>query len=242
MSQTRPALRTILVVDDEPDIAAVVADSLTDAGFRTLVAHDGETALALAAAQPVDLAILDVMLPGRSGLEVCQILRNESAIPILMLSARQSETDKVLGLGLGADDYLAKPFGVRELVARVEAHLRRQDRLTAGNGAKGPERWLTFGPMRLDLEGHRVWYNEQELGLTAREFSILSLLASNPGQVFSRERIYERLWGYDADGDTTTVTVHVQKIRNRFKERGLPDEWLHTVWGVGYRFDREVLR
>lgn len=250
MSSHSTSAATILVVDDEPAIAALVADALTDAGYRALIAHDGEAALALAQSQPVDLAILDVMLPGKSGLEVCQVLRAESDLPILMLSARQSEADKVLGLGLGADDYVSKPFGIQELLARVAAQLRRQSQLqqaknappTAHDGASAKGRWLTYGPLRLDLHGHRVWYLEQEVGLTAKEFEILSLLAVNPGQAFSRDRIYERLWGYDAEGDPTTVTVHIQKIRTKFKAQGLPDGWLKTIWGVGYRFDREELQ
>ncbi|MCX7569343.1 response regulator transcription factor [Tumebacillus sp. DT12] len=223
---------TILIADDEEEIVSLIADALEDEGYQVWTAFDGEQAVAMAERQP-DLIVLDVMMPGKDGYEVCQAIRERVACPILFLSARQSETDRVKGLALGGDDYIGKPFSLVELKARIAAHLRREKR---GQGAERTV--LRYGGLEIDVQGHAVRLQGREVVLTAREFAIVELLALHPGQVFSKEDIYDRVWGLDAVGDASTVTEHVKKIRAKLGAVDPAAAFVATVWGVGYRWER----
>lgn len=223
---------TILIADDEEEIVSLIADALEDEGYQVWTAFDGEQAVALAERQP-DLIVLDVMMPGKDGYEVCQTIRERVACPVLFLSARQSETDRVKGLALGGDDYIGKPFSLAELKARIAAHLRREKR-----GQEAERSVLRYGRLEIDLQGHAVRLQGREVVLTAREFAIVELLALHPGQVFSKEDIYDRVWGLDAVGDASTVTEHVKKIRAKLGAVDPAAAFVATVWGVGYRWER----
>jgi DNA-binding response OmpR family regulator len=224
--------KRVLVVDDEPTILEMVRLNLEAEGFEVQTAEDGSSALAAFADRPCVLAILDVMLPDIDGFELARRLRDRSDVPIVMLSARDSDVDKAVGLGVGADDYVTKPFSSVELVARVKAHLRRY---LAGSG-DGTAELLESGPVRIDLARHSVTVRGDEVELTAKEFDILRMLAEHPGRVYTKAQIYENVWGEDAFGDLGTVHVHVRRLRTKIEE--LPDEpsLITTVWGIGYRF------
>ncbi len=219
------------MVDDEPTIVEFVRINLEKAGFRVLTAGDGETALRLAASEQPDLVVLDVMLPGKDGFEVCRELRRTTAVPIIMLTARDDDVDKILGLELGADDYLTKPFNPRELVARIKAILRRMDRIN-----RLDTEVITRGRIQLDLDRHQVTAGGQAVDLTPKEFELLELLIKNPGRVFSREILLERLWGYDFFGDSKTIDVHIRRLREKVEEDPSSPTHILTVWGVGYKF------
>ncbi len=224
---------SVLVVEDEPTIADVVARYLQRAGYETTVAADGAAALAEVARRRPDVVVLDIMLPGIGGLEVMRRLRDDGAtsgVAIVLLTARGDEADRVAGLQLGADDYVVKPFSPAELVARVDAVLRR----TAG--ANGAERALTFEALHIDIAGHRVTRDGADIALTQREFDLLLFLARHPGQAFSRDQLMERVWNYSFYTDTTTVTVHVRRLRAKLEREPSMPRWLQTVWGIGYRF------
>jgi two-component system, OmpR family, response regulator ResD len=229
---------SVLVVDDERTIADVVARYLEHAGYETRVARDGEAALALAAEHAPDRVVLDLMLPRVDGLEVMRRLRQQAARDrrrppaIVLLTAKGEETDRVVGLRLGADDYVVKPFSPRELVARVDAVLRR-----IGPGPEEPAEPMTFGDLVIEPAGRRVMRDGQDVALTQREFDLLAFLAAHPGQVFSREQLMEAVWQYSFYSDTSTVTVHIRRLRAKIE--AMPDEprRLQTVWGVGYRFE-----
>jgi two-component system response regulator ResD len=229
-----PSLGTVLVVEDDPHIADLVDMYLRREGYRVLQATDGETALARAAAEPPRLVILDVGLPGgMDGLEVCRRLRDKGPVPVLMLTARDGEVDRVLGLELGADDYVTKPFSPRELVARVKAILRRADAAPTGAGAAAPA-VLHAGAVEVDTARREARVGGRVVALTAREFDLLHYLAANPGLVLSRRQLLDGVWGPDWVGDERTVDVHVRQLRKKLgeDEAALP---LATVWGVGYR-------
>ncbi len=230
----------ILLVDDEPNLRHTVSYNLRREGHEVLAVADGESALATARAQAVDLVILDLMLPGIDGLEVCRRLRERNAVPIIMLTARDSEVDRVVGLEMGADDYLAKPFSMRELLARVKAVLRRADLARAAAEAQAPDRIQADG-LTIRLSHRRVEVDGVEVALKPREFDLLAFLARHPGQVFSRAQLLAQVWGYDYAGDTRTVDVHVRSLRTKLGDRADTPRWLETVWGVGYRF-REPAR
>jgi two-component system, OmpR family, response regulator ResD len=223
----------VLIVEDEPTIADVVARYLERAGYETLVANDGPRGLELAAQHAPALIVLDIMLPGIDGLEVMHRIRERPGEPtgIILLTARGEESDRVVGLRAGADDYIVKPFSPTELVARVEAVLRRTHLQQAG--AAEP---IRFDDLEIDVAGHRVFARGQGIELTQREFDLLLCLAENPGQVFSRDQLMDRVWQFSFYSDTTTVTVHVRRLRAKIE--ATPDEprWIQTVWGVGYRF------
>jgi DNA-binding response OmpR family regulator len=225
----------ILIVDDEPNLRHTVSYNLRREGHEVLEAADGEAALSTARGNMPDLVILDLMLPGIDGLEVCRRLRERSAVPILMLTARDTEVDRVVGLELGADDYLAKPFSMRELVARVKAILRRAELDRAVLVATAPDRIDADG-LTIHLGRRRVEAAGTEVGLKPREFDLLAFLARHPGQVFSRAQLLSQVWGYDYAGDTRTVDVHVRSLRTKLGDRADTPRWLETVWGVGYRF------
>jgi two-component system, OmpR family, phosphate regulon response regulator PhoB len=223
-------MTTVLVVDDEPTIREIVAGYLEREGYRTLEAADGNRARELLEREPPDLVVLDVMLPGADGLELCRWIRSRSRLPVIMLTARGEESDRIVGLELGADDYVTKPFSPRELAARVRTVLRR-----AEPEAVSEER-LSFNGLVIDSATREVTRNGETLRLTAREFDLLWFVASHPRRVFSREQIMRRVWGYSAALDTGTVTVHVRRLREKIEEEPSRPRHLETVWGVGYRF------
>lgn len=227
----------ILVVDDENEIVQFVQDALEDEGYTVCAAFDGVQALKAARQCSPDLAILDIMLPGSDGFAVCKELREEMDIPILFLSAKQSDADKIQGFSAGADDYVMKPFSMKELVARVEAHLRRQRRGQRQGVPAARGMSLQYGDLSIDLRAHEVRYAGIPLPLTRKEFEIIQLLVLHPRQVFSREVIYDRIWGMDALGSTETVTEHVKRIRRKIAQYDPRTDYICTVWGVGYKWE-----
>jgi two-component system response regulator ResD len=221
---------TVLVVDDEPTIRDIVVTYLKRDGFRTLEAADGNRARELLQTESPDLVVLDLMLPGTDGLELCRWIRSSSDLPVIMLTARGEESDRIVGLELGADDYVTKPFSPRELAARVRTVLRRAEPI-------GPaQEQLSYDGLVIDSGTRRVTKQGQPLRLTAREFDLLWFLASHPQRVFSRELLMRRVWGYSAAVDTGTVTVHVRRLREKIETEPSRPRHLETVWGVGYRF------
>ncbi len=221
----------VLVVEDDVTVAEVVVTYLRNAGFAPTHAADGETALRLAAEQWPDLVVLDLMLPGVDGLEVCRRLRSKGPVPVIMLTALSSEDDRIAGLELGADDYVTKPFSPRELVLRVRSVLRR------GVAATEPvdDIMLRDGDLELDVRAHRATLRGEELALTVREFDLLAFLLAHPGQAFSRSELLKRVWGWTF-GDHSTVTVHVRRLREKVEDNPAEPARLLTVWGVGYRW------
>ena len=223
-------MATVLVVDDEQIVREVVVKYLEREGHTTLEAGDGDDARALLERSQPDLVVLDVMLPGTDGLELCRWIRSRSELPVILLTARGEEADRIVGLELGADDYVTKPFSPRELAARVRTVLRRTA-VTAETSAR-----LAFDGLVLDAGTREVLRNDEELKLTATEFDLLWFLASHPRKVFSRDQLMSRVWGYESAVDTGTVTVHVRRLREKIEERPSHPRFLQTVWGVGYRF------
>jgi DNA-binding response OmpR family regulator len=229
-------LATILVVEDERELNALIRRHLEDEGHRVSQAFDGPSALATAQQDHPDLVILDWMLPRLDGMEVCRRLRRESIVPILMLTARADEVDRVLGLEVGADDYLTKPFSIRELLARVRAIFRRIELQGQAGSSEVSAPLLEDGSLRIDVGEHTVSVNGRGVELTPKEFDLLALLVRNPGRVFARDYLLEKVWGYDYGGlDTRTVDTHVLRLR---KKLGPVGDRIETVWGVGYRFAR----
>jgi DNA-binding response OmpR family regulator len=223
-------MATVLVVDDEPIVREVVVRYLEREGYRTLEAADGDRARELLERDPPNLVVLDVMLPGTDGLSLCRWIRARSELPVILLTARGEEADRIVGLELGADDYVIKPFSPRELAARVRTVLRR-----AAPPALGEAR-RSFGELVIDAATREVTRAGEQLRLTAREFDLLWFLASHPRQVFSRSQLMDRVWGYEAALDTGTVTVHVRRLREKIEDDPSRPARLETVWGVGYRF------
>jgi DNA-binding response OmpR family regulator len=222
---------TVLVVDDEPIVREVVVSYLEREGYRTLEAGDGDTARRLVEEEPPGLVVLDVMLPGTDGLELCRWIRARSDLPVIMLTARGDEADRIVGLDLGADDYVTKPFSPRELAARVRTVLRR----TEPNLGKAER--LTFDGLDIDARTREVTKDGDSLRLTAKEFDLLWFMANHPRQVFSRDQLMDRVWGYEAALDTGTVTVHIRRLREKIEDDPSRPRFLQTIWGVGYRFD-----
>jgi two-component system response regulator ResD len=223
-------VNTVLVVDDEPIVREVVVGYLQREGFRTLEAGDGNRARELLEADLPSLVVLDLMLPGMDGLELCRWIRARSNLPVIMLTARGEEADRIVGLELGADDYVTKPFSPRELAARVRTVLRRSSAPTLAHAR------LSVGTLEIDASTREVTKAGEPLRLTAREFDLLWFLASHPRRVFSRSQLMNRVWGYEAALDTGTVTVHVRRLREKIEENPSRPRMLETVWGVGYRF------
>lgn len=226
----------ILVVDDEASIRELLAFNLKKNGYHVETAADGRDALAKA--QKADLVLLDIMLPEIDGLEVCRRLKSSpqtSGIPIIMLTAKAEEIDRVLGLEMGADDYVVKPFSMRELIARVKAVLRRSHK-----DGKTKEDVLTIGPLRIDFSSYQVWLHDEPVALTPKEYELLKLLVTNPGRAFSRDELLERIWGYEYYGDTRTVDVHIRHLRAKFAAAPEVSDAIETVRGVGYRFTRKL--
>ena len=226
--------RTILVVDDEPTQREMLAEALEAEGFTIVTAADGRAALLKFREVKPDLVLLDLMLPEMSGIEVCRIIRAESGVPILMLTAKNSELDKVVGLELGADDYVTKPFSLRELIARVRAQFRRTEQQVLTGGPT----LIDVGDAQVDLAGHRLLRDGVTVPLKPKAFELLAFLVRNPGQVFTRDQLLEHVWGYDYAGETRTVDVHVHWLRSRIEVDPANPEYLHTVRGTGYVFRR----
>ena len=218
----------ILIVDDEPDIVSMLASFFTGKGYQALTAHSGAEALRKIGQTP-DIILLDINMPDMDGLEVCRRIREQVPCPILFLTARIEDTDKVKGFAAGGDDYIVKPFSLAELEARVGAHLRRQARHSVDTSFKFA-RELT-----IDFSQRRLFYKEKEIILTRKEFDIVELLSQNPGQIFDRERIYERVWGYDREGESTVVAEHIRRIRAKIAEH-TDRVYIETVWGCGYKW------
>ncbi len=229
-------MKRILIAEDDREIAELERDYLEMNGFSSDLAFDGPTALELGLGGRYDLILMDIMLPGMDGYELCRALREKVDVPILMVTARGESADKIMGLGLGADDYIPKPFDPAELVARVKAHLSRYERLTSA----GPrDRAIRAGNLVIYPDNWKVLKNGVELKLPNREFEILSFLAQNPNRVFSREKLFERIWGIDYISDSATVTVHIGRIREKIEEDPQNPRIIETVWGAGYRFNLE---
>ena len=229
-------MASILVVEDERELNALIRRHLEDEGHSVAQAFDGPSALAAAQHDHPDLVILDWMLPRLDGMEVCRRLRRESIVPILMLTARADEVDRVLGLEVGADDYLTKPFSIRELLARVRAIFRRIELQGQAGSSEASQALLQDGPLRVDVGEHTASVDGRTVELTPKEFDLLALLVRNPGRAFARDYLLEKVWGYDYGGlDTRTVDTHVLRLR---KKLGPVGDRIETVWGVGYRFAR----
>ncbi len=231
--------KTILIVEDDANLLDVVRHNLVREGYEVAAARDGETGLELARTRTPDLILLDIMLPGLNGLEVCRILRKETSVPILMLTARADEIDKVVGLEMGADDYVTKPFSLRELLARVKAMLRRSElvREEAERSEGSGREVIQVGDLSIDAGRHIASRNGAEIPLTPKEYDLLLLLAQNPRRAFTRDYLLDKVWGYEFGGDTRTVDVHVHWLRQKIEdEPGRPTRLL-TVRGVGYKLD-----
>ncbi|MCC3376529.1 response regulator transcription factor [Cohnella sp. REN36] len=224
--------KSILLVEDEPSIAKLQRDYLEASGFRTEIAVDGEKGLESGLSGRFDLIVLDVMLPKLNGFEVCRQIREQLDLPILMVTAKREDVDVIRGLGLGADDYILKPFKPAELVARVKAHIARYERLKGRSGATSE---IEIRELRLDPDTRRVFIRDVEVSLTTKEFDLLHFLALHPDRVFSKDQLFERIWGIDAMGDTQTVTVHVRKLREKIEADPASPSMIETVWGAGYR-------
>jgi len=224
-----PVVATVLVVDDDPIVLDVVVRYLERDGFRTLRAADGEAARAILERESPSLVVLDVMLPGIDGLSLCRWIRASSELPVILLTARGEEADRIVGLELGADDYVTKPFSPRELATRVRTVLRRATETVPR------AELLTIGELTLNAATREVHRHGERLQLTVKEFDLLWFLASNPNRVFSRDQLMDRVWGYEAAFDTGTVTVHVRRLREKIERDPAQPQLLETVWGVGYR-------
>lgn len=225
----------ILIVEDEVSIAELERDYLELSGFEVEIETDGVVGLERALKEDFNMYILDLMLPGVDGFEICRQIREPKNTPILMVSAKKDDIDKIRGLGLGADDYITKPFSPSELVARVKAHLARYERLIGSSTA--PENdIIEIRGIRIDKTARRVWVNDEEKQFTTKEFDLLSFLAQNPNHVFTKEELFRQIWDMESIGDIATVTVHIKKIREKIELDTAKPQYIETIWGVGYRF------
>ncbi len=224
----------ILIIEDEIEIADLEKDYLELSGFEVAIANDGNKGLAMALTEEYDLVILDLMLPGMDGFDVCKTIREKKNIPIIMVSAKKDDIDKIRGLGLGADDYMTKPFSPSELVARVKAHMARYDRLV-GSQAKVND-VIEIRGIRIDKTARRVYVDDVEKAFTTKEFDLLTFLAENPNHVFTKEELFREIWDMESVGDIATVTVHIKKIREKIEYDTAKPQYIETIWGVGYRF------
>ena len=232
--------KKILIVEDDEDIRMVEEAYLQAAGFQTTTVADGEEVEAILEKESFDLILLDLMLPGKSGYDVCKEIREKIDIPILMVTARTESIDKIRGFGLGADDYIAKPFDPAELVARVNANLRQYERLTKKNVTNTEEEVeeIRVQDLRIQINSWKVYKGEREIKFPNREFELLKFLAMNPNIVFSKEQLFEKIWGYDYVGDSATVMVHINRIRDKIEDDSKNPKILETVWGAGYRLNK----
>jgi DNA-binding response OmpR family regulator len=229
--------KRILIIEDEKALASLLSDYLLADGLTVEARADGSSGLQAALSGGFDLVLLDIMLPGMDGFEVCRALRAKSDVPVLILSARREDGDKIRGLGLGADDYIVKPFSPAELVARVKSHLARYERLT---GRVTADRWITDGGLEVNVEARRVRRNGAEVALTAKEFDLMLLLIRSPDRAFTREEIYSRVWGDDLFVDPSNIAVHVRRLREKIEDDPSQPQHIETVWGVGYRWKPRV--
>ena len=226
--------KRILIIEDEESIAELERDYLELSNFEVEVANDGQLGLDKALGEEFDLIILDLMLPGVDGFEICKQVRNNKNTPIIMVSAKKDDIDKIRGLGLGADDYMTKPFSPSELVARVKAHLARYERLIGSNVQKNDI--IEIRGIRIDKTARRVWVNDEEKQFTTKEFDLLTFLAEHPNHVFTKDELFKEIWDMDSIGDIATVTVHIKKIREKIELDTSKPQYIETIWGVGYRF------
>ena len=224
----------ILIIEDEVAIADLEKDYLELSGFEVAVEHAGDTGLARALSEEFDLIVLDLMLPGIDGFEVCRQIREKKDIPVIMVSAKKDDIDKIHGLGLGADDYMTKPFSPSELVARVKAHMSRYNRLVNNNQKVNDV--IEIRGIRIDKTARRVYIDGEEKNFTTKEFDLLTFLAENPNHVFTKEELFREIWDMDSVGDIATVTVHIKKIREKIEGSSGKPQYIETIWGVGYRF------
>jgi DNA-binding response OmpR family regulator len=226
----------ILIIEDDKEIAAIEKDFLEINGFEVVICSDGIEGQKSALSGAYALIILDLMLPGKDGMVICREIRDKIDIPILMVTARMEDNEKIRGLGFGADDYIVKPFSPTELVARVKSHIARYERLTklAGQSQKHDE--IDFGWLRINKDTHQIFVNENETTFTPKEYELLMLLATNPEMVFSKEQIYDKIWGEDMYGDLKTVAVHINRLREKIEKNPSEPVHLQTIWGAGYKF------
>lgn len=224
----------ILIIEDDENILRLERDYLEASGFATDFAADGKSGLEKALTMNFSLVLLDIMLPGLDGFQICREIRSKKDIPIILVSAKKEEPDKINGLGFGADDYIVKPFSPSELVARVKAHINRYKRLT--NPAHNNDSVLRIDKIRLDKDSGSVRLGKKEVTLTKKEFDVLYLLAASPDTVFSKNELFEKVWDYDPLGDTSTLTVHINRLRDKLKEADPSSDYIKTIWGRGYRF------
>ncbi|MDD6347870.1 MAG: response regulator transcription factor [Lachnospiraceae bacterium] len=224
----------ILIIEDEEAIAELEKDYLELSGFEVVIENDGLQGLNEALKGDYDLYILDLMLPGMDGFEICRRIRDEKNTPIIMVSAKKDDIDKIRGLGFGADDYMTKPFSPSELVARVKAHLAQYDRLMSSRVPKNHV--IKIRGLKIDTTARRVWVNDVETQFTTKEFDLLTFLAENPNHVFSKEELFRKIWNMESIGDIATVTVHIKKIREKIEFDTAKPQYIETIWGVGYRF------
>ena len=227
-------MEKILIIEDEVAIAELEKDYLELSGYDVVIEHSGDTGLARALQEEFDLLILDLMLPNVDGFEICKQVRAVKNIPVIMVSAKKDDIDKIRGLGLGADDYMTKPFSPSELVARVKAHLARYERLI-GSGAKENE-IIEIRGIKIDKTARSVYVNGEEKTFTTKEFDLLSFLAENPNHVYTKEELFQEIWDMESIGDIATVTVHIKKIREKIEANTSKPQYIETIWGVGYRF------
>lgn len=224
----------ILIVEDEEAIAELEKDYLELSGFEVEIENRGDLGLAKALEQNYNLIILDLMLPGVDGFEICKEIREKKNTPIIMVSAKKDDIDKIRGLGLGADDYMTKPFSPSELVARAKAHMSRYERLI-GSGIQENE-FIEIRGIKIDKTARRVWVNDEEKSFTSKEFDLLTFLAEHPNRVFTKEELFKEIWEMESVGDIATVTVHIKKIREKIEFNTTKPQYIETIWGVGYRF------
>lgn len=226
-------MKRILIIEDNIEIAELERDFLEASAIESVIETDGTKGLERALQEDFDLILLDIMLPGIDGFHICRRIREEKEVPILMVSAKREDMDKIRGLGLGADDYIVKPFSPNELVARVKGHLARYEQLTSRETHRDV---LRYGDLEIDESGHRVFVKGKEVALPNKEFELLLFFAKNPDIVFSKETLFDRVWGSEALGETATVSVHVNRIREKIEEDTANPRYIETVWGAGYRF------
>ena len=227
-------MNKILIIEDEDAIADLETDSLELSGFDVTIEGHGEVGLKMALTKDYNLIILDLMLPGMDGFDICREIRAQKNTPIIMVSAKKEDIDKIRGLGLGADDYMTKPFSPSELVARVKAHLARYERLI-GTGVK-ENSVVEIRGIKIDKTARRVWINGEEKNFTTKEFDLLTFLAENPNRVFTKDELFREIWDMESIGDIATVTVHIKKIREKIEFNTAKPQYIETIWGVGYRF------
>ena len=227
-------MKRILIIEDEESIAELEKDYLELSGFEVEIENDGAEGLKKALGEEFDLFILDLMLPGVDGFEICRKVREVKNTPIIMVSAKKEDIDKIRGLGLGADDYITKPFSPSEMVARVKAHLARYERLI---GSSMPDNEIIeIRGLKIDKTARRVWVNGEEKNFTTKEFDLLTFLAQNPNHVYTKEELFNKIWDMESIGDIATVTVHIKKIREKIEFNTAKQQYIETIWGVGYRF------